>query len=48
MPIDKAVDRLIEFGLVLEKTINGKNVLQVVPCSSAYDALRKRWDCILS
>lgn len=48
MPIDKAVDKLIEFGLVLGKTINGKNVLEVVPCSSAYDALRKRWDSLLS
>lgn len=48
MPIDKTVDKLIEFGLVLEKTINGKNLLEVVPCSSAYDALRKRWDSLLS
>lgn len=47
MPVDKAVDMLIEFGLVLEKKINGKNVLQTVPCSLAYDALRKRWDSLL-
>ncbi|KAL2892703.1 30S ribosomal protein S8 [Bienertia sinuspersici] len=47
MPVDKAVDTLINFGLVLENNVNGKNVLQVVPGSLAYDALRKRWDCLL-
>lgn len=47
MPVDKAVDMLINFGLVIERKINDKNVLQVVPCSMACDALRKRWDCLL-
>uniref|UniRef100_A0A803MZX8 Uncharacterized protein n=1 Tax=Chenopodium quinoa TaxID=63459 RepID=A0A803MZX8_CHEQI len=47
MPIDKAVEMLINFGLIVEKKINGHNVLQVIPCSTAYDVLRKRWDCLL-
>uniref|UniRef100_A0A803LKK7 Uncharacterized protein n=2 Tax=Chenopodium quinoa TaxID=63459 RepID=A0A803LKK7_CHEQI len=47
MPIDKAVDMLINFGLIVEKKIDGQNVLQVIPCSMAYDALRNRWDCLL-
>ncbi|KNA03812.1 hypothetical protein SOVF_205540 [Spinacia oleracea] len=47
MPVDKAVDMLIKFGLVVEKKINGKYILQVIPCSVAYDALRNRWDCLL-
>lgn len=47
MPVDKAVDMLINFGLVIERKLNDKNVLQVVPCSMACDALRKRWDCLL-
>ncbi|KAH9618227.1 hypothetical protein KSS87_016171 [Heliosperma pusillum] len=47
MPVDKAVDMLIKFGLVQEQTIIGKNTLEVVPCSIAYDALRERWDCLL-
>lgn len=47
MPVDKAVDMLINFGLVTERKINDKNVLQVVPCSMACDALRRRWDCLL-
>lgn len=47
MPVDKAVDMLIYLGLVLEKKVNGTNVLEVIPCSSAYDSLRKRWDHLL-
>ncbi|XP_074272759.1 uncharacterized protein LOC141596482 [Silene latifolia] len=47
MPVDKAVDMLIKFGLVQEQTITGKNTLQVVPSSVAYDTLRERWDCLL-
>ncbi|XP_057531563.1 uncharacterized protein LOC130809780 isoform X3 [Amaranthus tricolor] len=47
MPVDKAVDMLIYLGLVLEKKVKGTNVLEVVPCSSAYDSLRKHWDHLL-
>ncbi|KAK9757686.1 hypothetical protein RND81_01G179200 [Saponaria officinalis] len=47
LPVDKAVDMLIKFGLVQEITMSGENVLQTVPCSVAYDALRERWDCLL-
>ncbi|KAL9228773.1 hypothetical protein vseg_004317 [Gypsophila vaccaria] len=47
MPVDKAVDMLIKFGLVQEITMSGESVLQTVPCSTAYDALRERWDCLM-
>ncbi|GAB4852069.1 hypothetical protein Ancab_016260 [Ancistrocladus abbreviatus] len=48
MPVNKAVDTLKKFGLVTEETINGKSSLQVVPCSTAYNALKKHWDRLLS
>lgn len=48
MPIEKALNKLMKFGLVRELVINGKTVLQVVPCSVAYNSLRKHWDSLLS
>ncbi|KAL8137998.1 hypothetical protein V2J09_003999 [Rumex salicifolius] len=48
MPVEKAVKKLVKFGLVREHMIDGKTVLQVVPGSVAYNSLRKHWDSLLT
>ncbi|XP_068650503.1 uncharacterized protein [Aristolochia californica] len=47
MPIDKAMDTLLRLGLVNEVPIEGKTILQPIPCSKAYEALKRRWDNLL-
>lgn len=48
MPIDKAKTTLSRLGLVTEKAVDGEAVLQAVPCSQAYEILRRRWNCLLT
>ncbi|XP_048132664.1 uncharacterized protein LOC115753521 [Rhodamnia argentea] len=48
MPVDKATDTLMRFGLVRERHINGRASLQAIPCVEAYGALKVRWDSMLS
>ncbi|KAL6006669.1 hypothetical protein ACLOJK_032162, partial [Asimina triloba] len=48
MPIDKAVDALIRLGLVAEIPMEESFRLQALPCSQAYEALKRRWDSLLA
>ncbi|KAI4355916.1 hypothetical protein L6164_004641 [Bauhinia variegata] len=45
MPIDKAINTLLRLDLVTETCTDG---LQAVPCSNAYEALKERWNSLLS
>ncbi|XP_058105167.1 uncharacterized protein LOC131248746 isoform X2 [Magnolia sinica] len=47
MPIDKAMDTLLRLGLVAEISPEGSFRLQALPCSKAYETLKKRWDSLL-
>ncbi|XP_039134746.1 uncharacterized protein LOC120272072 isoform X2 [Dioscorea cayenensis subsp. rotundata] len=47
MPIDKALDTVMRLGLVMEFSEQGKIKLKAIPCSIAYDNLRKHWDHLL-
>ncbi|KAM0934703.1 hypothetical protein DsansV1_C31g0219051 [Dioscorea sansibarensis] len=47
MPIDKALDTVLRLGLVMEFSEQGKIKLKALPCSTAYNNLRKHWDCLL-
>lgn len=47
MPIDKALDTVMRLGLVMELSEQGKIKLKAIPCSIAYDNLRKHWDHLL-
>lgn len=48
MPIDKAMDTLVRLGLVTETAIDGRIRMQALPCSPAYEALKQRWNSLLS
>ncbi|KAJ7952075.1 DUF3754 family protein [Quillaja saponaria] len=48
MPIEKAVNTLLRLSLVIETCIDGENRLQAIPCSKAYEALKQRWNSLLS
>ncbi|MCL7031327.1 hypothetical protein MKW94_025114, partial [Papaver nudicaule] len=48
MPVNKAMETLLRFGLVTEEANgNGGKSLKVVPCSEAYDVLKQRWSSLL-
>ncbi|KAG9455368.1 hypothetical protein H6P81_008272 [Aristolochia fimbriata] len=47
MPIDKAMDTLLRLGLVNEVSFKETSILQPLPCSKAYEALKRRWDNLL-
>ncbi|XP_022757663.1 uncharacterized protein LOC111304903 [Durio zibethinus] len=47
MPVDKAVNTLVRLGLVTEITVDGRLMLQAIPCPKAYEALKDRWDGLL-
>ncbi|GLU00925.1 hypothetical protein SLE2022_182590 [Rubroshorea leprosula] len=48
MPVEKALNTLVRLGLVVETTLDGKTRLQATPCPEAYEALRDRWNSLLS
>lgn len=48
MPVDKAISTLLRLGLATETSTDGRIRLQAVPCSEAYEALKKRWNSLLS
>ncbi|XP_024183228.1 uncharacterized protein LOC112188360 [Rosa chinensis] len=48
MPVDKAIATLLRLGLAAETSIGGRITLQAIPCSSAYDSLKQRWNSLLS
>ncbi|KAM5579844.1 hypothetical protein ABKV19_009550 [Rosa sericea] len=48
MPVDKAIATLLRLGLAAETSIDGRITLQAIPCSSAYDSLKQRWNSLLS
>ncbi|XP_030496908.2 uncharacterized protein LOC115712710 isoform X2 [Cannabis sativa] len=48
MPVDKAISTLLRLGLATESSIDGRIILQAVPCSKAYEALKMRWNSLLS
>lgn len=47
MPIDKAVDTLKRLGLLSEILIKKNFVLEVLPCSDAFEFLKRRWADLL-
>ncbi|XP_062110880.1 uncharacterized protein LOC133822522 [Humulus lupulus] len=47
MPVDKAVSTLLRLGLATESSIDGRIILQTVPCSKAYETLKTRWNSLL-
>ncbi|KAJ4955555.1 hypothetical protein NE237_012338 [Protea cynaroides] len=47
MPVNKAMDTLLRFGLVTEQPFDGYLKLQAVPCSKAYEALEQRWNSLI-
>lgn len=48
MPVDKAISTLLRLGLATETPIDGRTRLQAVPCAEAYEALKTRWNSLLS
>ncbi|WVZ82976.1 hypothetical protein U9M48_030174 [Paspalum notatum var. saurae] len=47
MPIEKAMETLVRLGLVIElPTYGGPSVIGL-PCSEAYETLKRRWDSLL-
>ncbi|KAG4961698.1 hypothetical protein AAZX31_13G353800 [Glycine max] len=48
MPIDKALNTLLRLGLATESSIDGRRGLLAMPCPKAYEALKERWNSLLS
>ncbi|KAL9323256.1 hypothetical protein ACSQ67_011309 [Phaseolus vulgaris] len=48
MPIDKALNTLLRLGLATETCIDGRRELLAIPCLKAYEALKERWNILLS
>ncbi|KAK7389349.1 hypothetical protein VNO78_24274 [Psophocarpus tetragonolobus] len=48
MPIDKALNTLLRLGLATETCMDGRCGLLAVPCPKAYEALKERWNSLLS
>ncbi|XP_061357190.1 uncharacterized protein LOC133301561 isoform X2 [Gastrolobium bilobum] len=48
MPIDKALNTLLRLSLATETCIDGERGLLAVPCPKAYEALKERWNSLLS
>ncbi|XP_020703615.1 uncharacterized protein LOC110114912 [Dendrobium catenatum] len=47
MPIDEAMDTLMRLDLVSEFPVEGNLKPNAIPCSKAYEHLRKRWSSLL-
>ncbi|MQM01514.1 hypothetical protein Taro_034274, partial [Colocasia esculenta] len=48
MPTEKAIDTLLRLDIVREIPVSGRVGLKALPCLEAYEALRYRWDSLLS
>lgn len=48
MPIDKALNTLLRLSLATETCIDGRHGLLAIPCPKAYEALKERWNSMLS
>lgn len=48
MPVEKAINTLLRLGLATETSIDGRIKLKAVPCPEAHEALKERWNSLLS
>ena len=48
MPIENAINTLISLGIVKETHINGSAGVTALPILKAYEALKGRWDDLIS
>ncbi|XP_019447627.1 PREDICTED: uncharacterized protein LOC109350779 isoform X2 [Lupinus angustifolius] len=48
MPIDKALNTLLRLSLATETWVDGRHGVMAIPCPEAYEALKERWNSLLS
>ncbi|KAF1859484.1 hypothetical protein Lal_00010068 [Lupinus albus] len=48
MPIDKALNTLLRLSLATETCVDGRHGVMAIPCPKAYEALKERWNSLLS